>query len=380
MTRPLVVLGATGSIGLQALEVARHLGRAVVGIAARRPRPELAALARSWPEAAIAVAGGSPSEREDFLAEVARPVLFGSEAVVELAGRPGTTVINGVVGSAGLGASVAALEAGNRLALANKESLVAGGPVVMAALRRGGGELIPVDSEHSALFQLMEAMPGGAVNRLLLTASGGPFRGRSPAELEHATPREALAHPTWKMGERITIDSATLVNKGMEVIEAHFLFQVPYERIDVVVHPESVVHSLVELTDGALIAHMGATDMRIPIQYAITHPERAGASVDFRLPTRALHFEDPDREVFPALELAYGAGRAGGSAPAVFNAADEVAVAAFLGGRLGFTGIPRLIERVLELMPVTDVGSVEEVAAVDEEARHHAAGLVAGSC
>jgi 1-deoxy-D-xylulose-5-phosphate reductoisomerase len=237
-----------------------------------------------------------------------------------------------------------------------------------------------VDSEHSALFQLLDHTPTDHVDRLVLTASGGPFRGRSAASLDDVTPDEALAHPTWTMGRRITIDSATLANKGLEVIEAHLLFDVPYDRIDVVVHPQSVVHSLVQLTDGALLAHLGATDMRVPIQYAITHPRRERQDmVPFSLVGSTLHFEPPDHSAFPALGLAYEAGRAGGIAPAVYNAADEVAVAAFLQRRVGFRSIPEIIERTLDAVEPRPVSTVDDVLGADREAREVAASLV-GSC
>ncbi len=381
MNRPVVVLGATGSIGRQTLDVAAALGLTVAALAARRPRPELAELAARFPEAVLAVAGGSGEERRRFERAVGREVRWGSDEVVALAALRGATVVNGVVGAAGLAASVVALEAGNRLALANKESLVAGGPVVLEALRSSGGELIPVDSEHSALFQLLGGVERAEVARLVLTASGGPFRGRTAAELAEVTPAEALAHPTWKMGERITIASATLANKGLEVIEAHFLFDMPYDRIDVVVHPQSVVHSLVELVDGAYLAHVGAADMRIPIQYALTYPQRLPTpAAPFDLVGRSFTFEEPDREAFPMLDLAYAAGRAGGSAPAVFNAADEVAVQAFLERRLGFQGIPAVVEATLESIPVRSLDGVEDVVEVDRRAREQAAALVAGAC
>ena len=379
MSRPVVVLGATGSIGRQTLEVVSGLGWPVVGLAARRPRAELVELAARHPEAVVAVAEGPPSaDRRRFEAGLGRSVRWGTEEVVALARIPGAVVVNGIVGAAGLRASVAALEAGNRLALANKESLVAGGPVVLEARRRGRGELVPVDSEHSALFQLLAQMDRSEVARLVLTASGGPFRGRGAAELVDVTPAEALDHPTWKMGARITVDSATLANKGLEVIEAHLLFDVPYDRIEVVVHPQSAVHSLVELVDGAFLAHVGVADMRIPIQYALTHPERRPCppASAFDLVGRSLTFEAVDREVFRMLDLAYAAGRAGGSAPAVFNAADEVAVEAFLEGRLGFLDIAEVVAATLERSAVSELRTVEDVLEVDREARRRAAEVV----
>jgi 1-deoxy-D-xylulose-5-phosphate reductoisomerase len=381
VTRPVVVLGATGSIGTQALEVADHLGYPVVGLAAKDPSLALAEIANRHPDARVAVAGGSGEERESFRAAVGREVGFDSDAVVELAAMPGTIVVNGIVGSAGLRATVAALRAGNRVALANKESLVAGGPVVRTALAEGGGELIPVDSEHSALSQCLVGERPEDVARLILTASGGPFRGRDRASLEGVTPDEALRHPTWDMGRRITIDSSTLFNKGLEVIEAHFLFDTPFDTIDVVIHPQSVLHSAVELVDGSWKGHFGFPDMRIPIQYALTSPERAPLPLKrFTLAGLDLSFEEPDREAFPALDIAFAAGKAGGSSPAVLNAADEVAVEAFLQGRLGFLGIPDVVQQTLETVPWREVASVESVLEADAEARASAAGIISGAC
>ncbi|MDH3518299.1 MAG: 1-deoxy-D-xylulose-5-phosphate reductoisomerase [Acidimicrobiia bacterium] len=379
MTRPLVVLGATGSIGRQALDVAEHLGAPVHAIVARAPSQALADLGRRFPDARVVATGGSLSERREVTEALGARAEFGTDAMLDSVRVPGTIVVNGIVGAAGLRASVAALEAGNRLALANKETLVVGGAVVLDALARGGGEIVPVDSEHSALFQLL--LDSGPAERLILTASGGPFRGQERADLEDVTPTQALAHPTWVMGRRISIDSATMANKGLEVIEAHFLFGLPYESIEVVVHPQSTVHSLVVLGDGSFLAHLGATDMRIPIQYAITHPERSVTPVEpFSLEGLTLGFESVDRSVFRALDLAYAAGGLGGSAPAVFNAADEVAVEAFLQGRLGFLGIAEIIERALESHEWSRPSGVEEVVAIDERARTLAASLVAGVC
>jgi 1-deoxy-D-xylulose-5-phosphate reductoisomerase len=379
--KPLVVLGATGSIGLQALEVAGRLGIEVRALAAGRGSHSLLDLARNHPEALVAVASPNAREARLFEESLRGRVAFGAEAVAALAAIPGCCVLNGIVGSAGLPASVTALEAGNRLALANKESLVAGGPVVEAARKKGGGELLPVDSEHSALHQCLAGEDPRSVRRILLSASGGPFRGRARDQLEAVTVAEALAHPTWAMGPRITIDSATLMNKAFEVIEAHFLFGVGYDRIEVVVHPQSVIHSLVEFVDGSLKAQLGDPDMRVPIQYALTYPERVPTPLPpFSLAGRSLSFEAPDMLAFPCLRLGYEAGRAGGSAPAVLNAADEVAVKAFLEGRLGFTGIAAVVERTLEKVPQRAVGTVEEVLAVDREARAVALGHVGGSC
>jgi 1-deoxy-D-xylulose-5-phosphate reductoisomerase len=335
-------------------------------------------IADGHPHAAVAVAGGTEAERSAFARDVTARVGFGSDAVAALAATPDVIVVNGIVGVAGLGSSVAALEAGNRLALANKESLVAGGDVVLAAAAAGTGELIPVDSEHSALWQCLVGEDRGDVRRLILTASGGPFRGRSAESLEAVTVAEALDHPTWDMGPRITIDSATLMNKAFEVIEAHFLFGVPYDAIEVVVHPQSVVHSMVEFVDGSVIAELGDPDMRGPIQYAITYPGRREAPiVGFDLAGRELAFEAPDREAFPCLELGYRAGLSGGSAPAVLNAADEVAVAAFLEGELPFSGIATVVEECLDAVPVTSPTSVDAVWAADAAAREAASRAVA---
>ena len=380
MTR-LVVLGATGSIGRQTLEVADRLGLEVVAIAARSVSDRLLELSVAYPEALVGVAGATPTERKSLTEALAERVLFGPEALVDLARIPGATIVNGIVGVAGLPSSVAALEAGNRLALANKESLVAGGDVVLTAGNRGGGTLVPVDSEHSAIHQCLVGEPIDSVRRLILSASGGPFRGRTSAELEDVTVDEALAHPTWNMGPRITIDSATLMNKAFEVIEAHFLFGIDYDRIDVVVHPQSIVHSLVEFVDGSLKAHLGEPDMRVPIQYAITGPARAPGTLEpFDLAGRTFSFDEPDRKVFRCLDLGYAAGRAGGSAPAVLNAADEVAVQAFLERRIGFASIAVIVERTLDDVEHRMLTSVEEVLDVDREARAVAHGHIGGAC
>ena len=376
----MVVLGATGSIGTQTIEVANKLGIEIAVLAARHPSEELAALSAANPGAVVVVAGGSNEERSAFVERLDAEVRFGSEEILEAASVPGRTVVNGIVGSAGLRATVAALEAGNRLGLANKESLVAGGPVVKGVLE-SGGELLPIDSEHSALYQCLLGEPPESVAKLLLTASGGPFRGRDRESLASVTPSEALSHPTWDMGRRITVDSATLFNKGLEVIEAHFLYDMPYDRIDVVIHPQSILHSAVEFVDGSFKGHVGYPDMRIPIQYAITAPDRLPTPVEpFSLSGRSLTFEEPDREVFPALDIAYEAGRQGGSAPAVMNAADEVAVEAFLQQRLGFLGIANIVAMTLEQVPWREVRTVDEVIDVDAEARATAASLIAGVC
>ncbi len=373
------VLGATGSIGRQTLEIVAALEGEVAALAARRGSAELWELAHNHPNARVAVAAPSPSERARF-EELGARANFGDRAVADLAAEPETIVVNAVVGSAGLLASVTALEAKNRLALANKESLVAGGPVVLAALR-SGGEIIPVDSEHSALFQLLDGRDRAEVTRLVVTASGGPFRGKSAEEMAAATPEQALRHPTWQMGPRITIDSATLMNKALEVIEAHHLFGFSYDSIEVLVHPQSVVHGIVELVDGSLLAHMGMADMRIPIAYALSHPARSPLSQpSLSLAGTTLEFAAPDPMAFPCLRLGYEAGRAGGSAPAVLNAADEIAVQAFLTGRIGFSSIAVVVERTLNDVAHRAVESVESVLAVDREARGVATGHLGDSC
>ncbi len=379
--RPLVVLGATGSIGRQTLEVAERLGWPVAVVGARRGSDDLADIADARPGAEVVVAAPTGDERERYEAEFGGRVAFGPEATAAAAARPGSIVVNGIVGAAGLPASVAALEAGNRLALANKESLVAGGPVVSAALAAGEGELLAVDSEHSAIAQCLIGEPVGAVRRLILTASGGPFYGRTADELAEVTVAEALAHPTWDMGPRITVDSATLMNKAFEVIEAHFLFGIDYDRIDVVVHRQSIVHSVVEFADGSLKAQLGEPDMRVPIQHALTHPDRQpGPLPAFDLTAADLTFAPPDRKAFPSLDLGYDAGRKGGSAPAVLNAADEVAVRAFLDGRIGFASISEVAARTLERVEWRPLATVADVVAVDREARAVAADVMGMSC
>jgi 1-deoxy-D-xylulose-5-phosphate reductoisomerase len=370
--RPLVILGATGSIGRQTVEVADRIGAPIVALAARTPSKHLLHLGIRYPDAVVCVV--EPGESADVFREaLGDRAHFGKGAMTEVAAMSGATVVNGVVGAAGLEASLSALYAGNRLALANKESLVAGGSLVRAALESGGGELIPVDSEHSAIWQCIAGENVDSVHRLILTASGGPFRGFSPQDLESVTVEQALAHPTWEMGPRITTDSATLMNKAFEVIEAHYLFDMPYDKIDVVVHPQSVVHSLVEFSDGVVKAEVGHPDMRKPIQIAITHPDRAAVEHEpFDLVGTDLTFERPDVDSFPCLALGYEAGRAGGTATAVLNAADEIAVAAFLDGRLPFIAIAQVVESVLAAHDVREPEGVEDVVDADGWARRMA--------
>ena len=371
-----MILGATGSIGEQALEVvARSQDLVVVGLAAGRRWERIVDQARDHGVPAIALAD-QPAAAAARGAWNGR-VLDGEQGVRELVATSGADlVLNGVVGSAGLGPTVVALSEGIELALANKESLVVGGELVTALAEATDTRIIPVDSEHSALFQLVSAKGPGTVERLVLTASGGPFYGRT--ELTGITPEEALAHPTWDMGGRITIDSATLMNKGFEMIEAHHLFGTPYGRIDVVVHQQSIVHALVQLNDGASLAHLGYPDMRVPISYALHYPDRADVEVPTLDLAKAgeLTFAEPDAETFPCLRLAREAGEAGGTAPCVLNAADEVAVGAFLGGRIPFTAIAEVVERTLDAIPATPPSRFDDLYAVDAEARERARELI----
>jgi 1-deoxy-D-xylulose-5-phosphate reductoisomerase len=349
--RRVALLGATGSIGRQAREiVAAHQGLELV-----------AASSGSTPIDGLAPhtqVGGDLTE----LLERSRP----------------DVVLNAVVGFAGLPATLWALERGIALALANKESLVAAGELALAARERGGGPILPVDSEHSAAFQCLEGRDRETVSRLVLTASGGPFRGRTRAELEHVAVDDALAHPTWRMGPKITVDSATLANKGLELIEAHFLFDLPYEQVEVVVHPTSTVHALVWFRDGAALAHLGFPDMRVPISYALTYPERAATPVE-PLDLAAgmtLEFEAPDLDTFPLLGLAREAGGRGGTYPCAFNAANEVAVAAFLEGRLPFLGIAEVVERALSTVDGAPAADLDELVAADAETRRAAEAML----
>jgi len=376
--KKLLILGSTGSIGTQALEiVAASDDLDLVGLAAGSGWERVLAQATEHRVGTVAFSDAGAAEAAGRAWD--GKVLAGEEGIRELIVSSGADlVLNGIVGAAGLGPTIVALGEGIDVALANKESLVIGGELTMALAEATGARLLPVDSEHSALFQLIGSEPPGTVDRLVLTASGGPFRGRT--DLEGVSVEEALAHPTWSMGGRITIDSATLMNKGFEAIEAHHLFGVLFERIEVVVHPQSIVHSLIDLNDGATLAHLGHPDMRVPISYALHYPERADVDVP-RLDLAAvgeLTFEQPDLETFACLRLAIEAGRAGGTAPCVLNAADEVAVAAFLDGRVGFTAIPAAIERVLAAMPALQPTHFDDLFAVDEEARRRTEEEVGG--
>jgi 1-deoxy-D-xylulose-5-phosphate reductoisomerase len=374
--RKVLILGSTGSVGVQALEVVQASDELdVVGLSAATDVGALLDQAREHGVARVALADVHAAGRASKL--FGGEVLAGEEGVRELVASSGADlVLNAILGAAGLGPTIVVLSEGIDLALANKESLVVGGELVTALAEATGALIIPVDSEHSALYQLIDAEPPGTVDRLVLTASGGPFRGRS--DLSDVTREEALAHPTWDMGGKITIDSATLLNKGLELIEAHHLFGIPYERIDVVVHPQSIVHGLVHLNDGSSLAHLGYPDMGVPISYALHHPERADVDVP-KLDLASigeLTFEAPDEDAFPCLRLAREAGKAGGTAPCVLNAANEVAVAAFLEGRIAFTGIPEIVAGTLEEIPASAPTHFEDLYAADAEARAQALRLV----
>ena len=357
--RRIALLGATGSIGRQALEVI-----------AANPELSVCALAsRSQPLDKLATEHG------------VEHVQVGGDLTELLEASEPDLVLNAVVGFAGVGATLWALEHGVDLALANKESLVAAGSLAIASWKRGGGLLLPVDSEHSAVFQCLEGRAPEAVDSIVLTASGGPFRNHSLADLESVTVEEALAHPTWSMGPKITIDSATLANKGLELIEAHFLFGLEYERIEVVVHPTSVVHALVRFRDGAALAHLGYPDMRVPISFALTFPDRRSTAVP-SLDLSAgltLEFEPPDPQRFPLLRLAREAGERGGTRPCAFNAANEVAVAAFLDGKIGFLDIASLVEDALAGVDGAPARDLAELVEADAEARRLAGGRLAAA-
>jgi 1-deoxy-D-xylulose-5-phosphate reductoisomerase len=381
--RRVVLLGSTGSIGKQALDVIERSGGELelAGLAAGTSFERLIAQAEQFGVQRIALADAAAAARASEV-WTGGEVLAGNEGLVELIVNSGADlVLNALVGSAGLGPSVATLGEGIDLALANKESLVVGGELVMALAEATGAQVIPVDSEHSALFQLVNAeQRPGTVDRLVLTASGGPFRGRKLEDLKSVSREEALAHPTWDMGGKITIDSATLMNKGLEVIEAMHLFGTPLDRIDVVVHPQSIVHAVVQLNDGASLAHMGYPDMRVPISYALHYPERLDVPVrplDLAELGR-LTFEPPDEEAFPCLRLAREAALAGGTAPCVMNAANEVAVQAFLDGDMPFTGIAEVIERTLEAHAPVPIHHFNVLYGADAEAREMAREFVEG--
>ncbi len=375
----IAILGSTGSIGRQCLKVVESLpGRfAVVGLAAGENLAVLAEQAAQHRPELVSVASRQRAEelRERLRASPGEPlpeIVWGAEGIERVATHPrAELVVSAAVGVVGLPATYRAVEQGKAIALANKEVLVAAGEVVMAAAHERGVEILPVDSEHNAIHQCLRAGGRHELKRLVLTASGGPFRKTPLKQLHQVTPEQALAHPNWRMGKRITVDSATLMNKGFEVIEAHWLFGVPLEQIEVVVHPQSTVHSMVEFVDGSILAQFGPTDMRLPIQYALTYPERVasnGVALDWTT-LRRLEFSKVSTRRFPCLRLAREALRRGGPLPCALNAADETAVAAFLEQRLSFTRIAAVIEEVLERMPRMEIRRIEDVLAADAEAR-----------
>lgn len=373
--RNVVVLGSTGSIGCNCLEVIDALADRlrVLGLSAHRNWQTLFEQARHcrprW--VTITDAASAPSANQQMLACGTR-LLVGAEGVATMVTDADVdVVVSAIVGAAGLEGTWAALEAGKTVAVANKETLVMAGELVMKLAASCGGSVLPVDSEHSAIFQAIGDSPAAEIERVVLTASGGPFRGRSAAELENVTSTEALQHPTWRMGPKITVDSATLMNKALEIIEAHWLFGLPPEKIEVVIHPESVIHSFVEFTDGSILAQLSPPDMRLPIQYALTYPERVAGPAR-RLNWRELgawHFEQPDQETFPALQLGYEVARRGGTCGAVLNAANEAAVRRFLAGDLRFLDIARACKAILDHHHYSARPTLAELIAIDRWAR-----------
>ncbi|MCG9886840.1 MAG: 1-deoxy-D-xylulose-5-phosphate reductoisomerase [Cyanobacteria bacterium] len=377
--KAITLLGSTGSIGTQTLDiVAEYPDRfRIVGLAAGSNIPLLAAQIRQFKPEIVALR--DESKREELLAAIAdvnpQPILLtGADGVVEVA-RYGDSdvVVTGIVGCAGLLPTIAAIEAGKDIALANKETLIAGGPVVLPLLEKHNVRLLPADSEHSAIFQCLQGVPSGGLRRILLTASGGAFRDWPVEKLPEVTVADALKHPNWSMGKKITVDSATLMNKGLEVIEAHFLFGMDYDAIDIVIHPQSIIHSLIELQDTSVLAQLGWPDMRLPILYTLSYPERlytAWEPLDL-VKAGNLTFREPDHDKYPCMDLAYAAGRAGGSMPAVLNAANEQAVALFLEEKIGFLDIPRTIARTCDRHRADNCAtpSLEDILEADRWAR-----------
>ena len=375
----IAVLGSTGSIGTQTLDVCRKLGYSVVALAAGRNTELLEKQAREFLPKVVAVADENAANGlSTALSDTNIKVIGGEHAVLKAAAEDCDIVLNAVTGIAGLRPTIAAIEAGSDIALANKETLVAGGKRVMDYAAENGVKILPVDSEHSAIFQCLQAKGDYArIKKLILTASGGPFFGKTAAELENVRPEDALCHPTWNMGKKVTVDSASMANKGPEIIEAAHLFGVEQNNIDVVIHRESIVHSLVQFADNSVLAQLGVPDMRTPIQYALTWPEREeGLAEELDLAkAAALHFYRQDEEAFPATNLARCALKKGGTATAAFNAADEIAVEAFLAGKIRFTDIPKIIEKTIE-KDFSSGNSFEEVFYTDSEARKFASALV----
>ena len=362
----IAILGSTGSIGTQTLDIARWRGYEIKGLAAGRNADLLIQQASEFRPTLVSCHPEVAAQIEPHLPE-GTALVTGAAGAEEVAALEVDTVVAAISGIAGLKPTLAALRAGRHVALANKEAMVVAGPLVWGLARECGGTITPVDSEHSALFQCLVGERMEDVDALVLTASGGPFRAE-PADLTNVTPEQALKHPNWSMGAKVTVDSATLFNKGLEVLEAHFLFEMALQKIEVVIHPQSLVHSFVRFKDGNLKAQVGPHDMRLPVQYGIEYPERPPIPLD-PLPLEGTwEFYEPDAERFPSLGLAYEAGRRGGTAPTILNAADELAVAAFLRGEIGFTDIPRLLEHALEHTPITEL-SWDAIGAADGEAR-----------
>ncbi len=368
-----VLLGATGSIGESTMRVARALQDQITisGLSGRNNAQRLLELAREFPAATLCA--GDEKGAESLRGELpGRDVLHGGSGLEELASLPeADIVLMAIVGTAGLRPALKALESGKDLAVASKEILVMAGEQVMATAKQSGRRVLPVDSEHNAIFQCLEGKDPSTIKRLILTCSGGPFRNASAADLSSVTPEQALRHPTWSMGRKISIDSATLFNKGLEMIEARWLFDIPMEKIDVVIHPQSIVHSMVEFVDGSIIAQMSTTDMALPIQYALTYPERVpGPCAPLDLTTLGrLDFQAPRTDLFPALDLARRAGNAGGTLPAVLNAANEAAVEAFLAGKIAFPGIWEGVAHAMDAVPFVGNPKLDELIEADRAAR-----------
>ncbi len=382
MPRKIAILGSTGSIGVSTLKVVHklHPSFQVVGLTAYRNAKELAKQIKTFkPKMAAMMDESFFPQLKSLTKGTSTRILGGPEGVEAVAGESGASlVLSAIVGAAGLKPTLTAIQRGKDIALANKETMVMAGEVVTKAAQKSGSKILPVDSEHCAVFQcLVGSRHSDEIHKILLTASGGPFRSLDKKHFYKITLKQALNHPTWRMGPKITIDSATLMNKGLEVIEAHYLFNVPFHKIDIVIHPESIIHSMVEYIDGSVLAQLGTTDMQIPIQYALTFPARANSPVNRLDLARIgqLHFEKPDRKKFPCLDLAYEAGEKGGTYPAVLNAANEVAVGRFLKGEITFVQIPKIIEKTLrKYRPLTN-GTLDGILSADRWAREEASNI-----
>jgi 1-deoxy-D-xylulose-5-phosphate reductoisomerase len=384
LAKRIAILGSTGSIGCNALEVVEHLGGGycAVALSARSQTGKLLEQVRKHRPVAVAVSDDAPADACREIERLGAKVYRGGDGLVQIAQRDDVDVVlAAIVGAAGLPAVLAAARAGKTIALANKESLVVAGALLIAEAKRTGARIVPVDSEHSAVFQAMQAGKRDEIKRVILTASGGPFRNATPEQIARATPQDALAHPTWRMGGKVTIDSATMFNKGLELIEACWLFDLPAEKVDVVVHPESVVHSMVEFVDGSTLAQLSPPDMRTPIQYALTYPDRLGGCgrpMDWSRPV-TLNFEPPDRAKFPALSVAYEVARSGGTSGAVMNGANEVAVDAFLSGRIGFGGISEIVQLTIRRHRLQTAPTLDDLLEADRWARATATSLIESS-